>query len=48
MLPVMDPEEDYMTIVAAEERISASEAERKKVLEEVHANLKGLLPSQHC
>jgi len=47
MLPVMDPEEDYMTIVAAEEGISASEAERKKVLEEVHANLKGLLPLTH-
>ncbi len=42
-MPVMDPEEDYMTIVAAEERISASETARQKELEEAHANLKGLL-----
>lgn len=41
MLPVMDPEEDYMTILAAEEKIASSEAARKKELEEVHANLKG-------
>ncbi|KAF9533496.1 hypothetical protein CPB83DRAFT_783110 [Crepidotus variabilis] len=42
MLPVMDPEEDYMTIVAAEEKIGASEALRKKELEEAHATLKAL------
>jgi len=42
MLPVMDPEEDYMTIVAAEEKISSSEAARKKELEEAHAKLKAL------
>ncbi|KAF8911146.1 hypothetical protein CPB84DRAFT_1743251 [Gymnopilus junonius] len=41
MLQLMDPEEDYLTIVAAEEHISASEAKRKKDLEEAHANLKG-------
>jgi len=41
MLPIMDPDEDYMTIVAAEERIGTSEAARKKELEEAHANLKG-------
>lgn len=41
MLPVMDPEEDYMTIVAAEEKMGASEAVRKKELEEAHATLKG-------
>ena len=41
MLPVMDPEEDYMTIVAAEEKISSSETARKKELEETHAKLKG-------
>jgi kinetochore protein Spc24 len=41
MLPVMDPEEDYMTIVAAEENISSSETARKKELEEAHAKLKG-------
>lgn len=43
MLPIMDPDEDYMTIVAAEEQISSAEARRKKELEEAHANLKGPL-----
>lgn len=41
MLPIMDPDEDYLTIVAAEESIGASEARRKKELEEAHANLRG-------
>ncbi|KAF8631419.1 hypothetical protein AX17_005096 [Amanita inopinata Kibby_2008] len=42
MLPIIDPEEDYLTIVAAEESIATSEAKRKKQLEEAHANLKAL------
>ncbi|RXW22721.1 hypothetical protein EST38_g3132 [Candolleomyces aberdarensis] len=42
MLPIIDPEEDYLTIVAAEEKIVASEAKRKKELEEAHAKLKAL------
>ncbi|PPQ77602.1 hypothetical protein CVT25_011394 [Psilocybe cyanescens] len=42
MLPIIDPDEDYLTIVSAEEQISASEARRKKELEEALANLKGL------
>ena len=37
----MDPEEDYMTIAAAEAKISSSEAARKKELEEAHAKMKG-------
>jgi hypothetical protein len=41
MRPIIDPEEDYLTIVAAEESIAASEAKRRKHLEEAHANLKG-------
>ena len=41
MRPIIDPEEDYLTIVAAEESIAASHAKRKKQLEEAHANLKG-------
>lgn len=41
MLPIIDPEEDYLTIVAAEEKIASTEARRKKELEEAHANLKG-------
>ena len=51
MLPIMNPDDDYLTIVAAEEKIASSEAKRKKELEEVHANLKCsfmscLLPAQ--
>ena len=42
MLPIMNPDDDYLTIVAAEEKIASSEAKRKKELEEVHANLKCL------
>lgn len=45
MLPIIDPEEDYLTIVAAEEKIASTEAKRKKELEEAYTNLKGLL---HC
>lgn len=41
MLPIIDPEEDYLTIVAAEEKIAVTEAKRKKELEEAHSNLKG-------
>lgn len=41
MLPIIDPDEDYLTIVAAEEQISASEARRKKEFEEALTNLKG-------
>ncbi|KAF9452235.1 hypothetical protein P691DRAFT_805118 [Macrolepiota fuliginosa MF-IS2] len=42
MRPIIDPEEDYLTIVAAEQKLAASEAKRKKELEESHANLKAL------
>lgn len=48
MRPIIDPEEDYLTIVAAEESIAVSEAKRKKQLEEAHANLKGAYPSTRC
>lgn len=41
MRPMLDPEEDFMTIVAAENKIVASEAKRKKELEEAHMKLKG-------
>ncbi|KAF6764667.1 hypothetical protein DFP72DRAFT_799240 [Ephemerocybe angulata] len=40
--PVIDPDEDYLTIVAAEEKIVASESKRKKELEEAHSKLKAL------
>ena len=41
MLPIIDPEEDYLTIVAAEERIAATESRRKKEIEEAQGNMKG-------
>ncbi|KAG6888479.1 hypothetical protein C0995_007905 [Termitomyces sp. Mi166 len=43
MLPIIDPEEDYLTIVAAEEKIAATESRRKKEIEESQGNLKGEL-----
>ncbi|KAG6919969.1 hypothetical protein DXG01_013318 [Tephrocybe rancida] len=44
MLPIIDPEEDYLTIVAAEEKIAITEQRRKKELDEAQANVKGALP----
>lgn len=41
MLPIIDFEEDYLTIVAAEERIAATEVKRKKELEDAHSTMKG-------
>lgn len=43
MRPIIDPEEDYLTIVAAEESIATAEAKSKKELEEAHATMKGNL-----
>jgi kinetochore protein Spc24, fungi type len=37
---IIDPEEDYLTIIAAEESVAANEARRKKDLEESHALMK--------
>ncbi|TFY78566.1 hypothetical protein EWM64_g5446 [Hericium alpestre] len=42
MGPVIDPEEDYLTIAAAEEQMAVRAASRRKELEEAHANLKAL------
>lgn len=42
MRPVINPDEDYLTIVAVEQTVTASEARRKKELEEAHAKFKGL------
>jgi len=39
----MNPDEDYLTIVAAEKMIASSEAEQKKEFEEIHAKLKELI-----
>ncbi|KAF8892570.1 hypothetical protein BD779DRAFT_1195646 [Infundibulicybe gibba] len=42
MAPIIDPEEDYLTIVAAEESIATKEAKRKKEIDEAHTKLKAL------
>lgn len=41
MTSIIDPEEDYLTIAAAEEQMSLRAASRKKELDQAHANLKG-------
>lgn len=40
MGPIIDPEEDFNTIVIAEDNISAAEARKKQALEEAYATLK--------
>ncbi|KAH7877621.1 Spc24 subunit of Ndc80-domain-containing protein [Lentinula edodes] len=42
MAAMMDPEDDYNTIVEAEEKIKASRVQREKEIEEAHANMKAL------
>lgn len=44
MAAIIDPDEDYYTIVAAEEKLAAAEIARKKALEDSQAELKGA----HC
>ncbi|KAJ7940810.1 hypothetical protein B0H13DRAFT_2175754 [Mycena leptocephala] len=39
---VVVPDDDYLTLVAAEETIAAAEAKRRKELDELHSNLKAL------
>lgn len=41
MAPMMDPEEDYITIAATEQQTSTTKSNRKKELEEAYSNLKG-------
>ncbi|KAK7693254.1 hypothetical protein QCA50_002821 [Cerrena zonata] len=41
-IPIMDPEEDYMTIAEAEELMAKTEATRKKELDDAHAKLRAL------
>lgn len=41
MLPIMNPDEDYLTIVAVEEAMGLSAARRNKELEEAQVRLKG-------
>ncbi|KAJ7470590.1 hypothetical protein FB451DRAFT_1254200 [Mycena latifolia] len=39
---VVVPDDDYLTLVAAEETIAAAETRRRKELDELHSNLKAL------
>ncbi|KAJ7172648.1 hypothetical protein C8R46DRAFT_1086737 [Mycena filopes] len=39
---VVQPDDDYLTLVAAEETIATAEAKRKRELDELHSNLKAL------
>lgn len=41
MAPMMDPEDDYITIAATEQQTSTTKSNRKKELEEAYSNLKG-------
>jgi len=43
MIPIMNPDDDFMTIVAAEQKIAASWAKRKKEIEQSEAHLNGTL-----
>lgn len=40
MIPIIDPEEDYLTIAAAEEQMSLTEEARRKEQEEAQAKLR--------
>ncbi|THU99390.1 hypothetical protein K435DRAFT_717928 [Dendrothele bispora CBS 962.96] len=42
MAPMIDPDEDYVAIVEAEEKFAESEAKRRKELEEAYSRLKAL------
>ena len=42
MAPIIDPEEDYLTILAAEEQMAITEARRKKDVEDTQLKLKGV------
>lgn len=47
MTQFLDPEEDYLTIAAAEEQMSIRAQARQKELEEARNNLKGTCVAQH-
>lgn len=40
MIPIIDPEEDYLTIAAAEEQMSITEEERRKELTEAQSRIR--------
>jgi hypothetical protein len=43
MLPIIKPDDDFLTIFAAEQNVAASEARKKKDFEQAHTKLKGTL-----
>ncbi|KAH8107192.1 hypothetical protein BXZ70DRAFT_282286 [Cristinia sonorae] len=43
MIPILDPEDDYLTIAAAEERMSTTKTGRKKELKEADTKLQALV-----
>ena len=40
MIPIIDPEEDYLTIAAAEEQMSITEEERRKEIGEAQSRVR--------
>jgi len=42
MIPIIDPEEDYLTIAAAEEQMSITEGGRRKEIEEAQSRVRSL------
>ena len=40
MIPIIDPEDDYLTIAAAEEQMAMTQDGRQKELQEAHVKLK--------
>ncbi|KAH9934944.1 uncharacterized protein B0H18DRAFT_979087 [Fomitopsis serialis] len=42
MIPIIDPEEDYLTIAAAEEQMSITEEGRRKEIEEAQSRVRSL------
>ena len=44
MIPIIDPEDDYLTIAAAEEQMALTHGARQKELGEAHAKLRRECP----
>lgn len=42
MAPVIDPDEDYLTIAAMEEQMTKRSVQRKREHEDAHGKLKGV------
>lgn len=40
MIPIMDPEDDYLTIAAAEEQMAMTHESRQKDMHDAHAKVK--------